>query len=241
MGDNHEYQNNEFLDSDSDDDSYYGSESDDDFDLHYHIPISISRFPNYNVNTLQPGVVYYEVAREPNGMYYYINNPFRGIMKNGRLVYENKFSDDLEIERRGPETIFLRAYDVNRQHYASTGAKESDFISVPDIDDPYTDIEELRGGRKKKASKSLKKFHFSSSQKHQHGGKKTVRNVMIRHGKGHKKVTYYKGNKKVSTVKKPLKSFEIDLIKIGKFIPGLFKDCGCGKKKGTRKNKRRRV
>ena len=239
MANNFEYQNNEFLDSDSDD-SYYGSDSDDDFDLNYHVVVDIRRFPNYNVNNLQPDVVYYEVGREPNGMYYYINNPFKGIMKNGKLVYENKFSDDLDIEKRGQEVIFLKAYDVNRQHYANIGAKESDFVSVPDIDDPYTDTEEARGGRKKKASKSLKKFHFSSSQKHQHGGKKTVRNVTIRHGKGHKKVTYYKGNKKISTVKKPLKSFEIDLIKIGKFIPGLFKDCGCGKKKRTLKNRRRR-
>jgi hypothetical protein len=99
------------------------------------------------------------------------------------------------------------------------------------------DDSNMDGGRRKK---SLKKFHFSSTQKHQHGGKKTVHNVTIRHGKGHKKVTYYKGNKKVSSVKKPLKSFEIDLIKVCKFIPGLFKDCECSKKKRTRKNKRSR-
>ena len=110
---------------------------------------------------------------------------------------------------------------------------------VDESEEDFSDDSDMDGGRHRR-KKSLKKFHFSSTQKHQHGGKKTIRNVTIRQGKGHKKVTYYKGNKKISTVKKPLKSFEIELIKIGKFIPGLFKECGCGKKHRTRKNKRRR-
>ena len=239
MGDNHEYMDNDFLDSDSDE-SYYGSDIDDEFEANYHIAVDIRRFPNYNKDNLQLGVVYFEVGREPNGIYYYINNPFRGIMKNGRIVYENKYADDLQIERRPSDTIFLKAYDVNKQYYDNIRAKETQFILIPDIDQEFTDDEERGGSRRNKSRKSLKKFHFSSTQKHQHGGKKTVRNVTIRHGKGHKKVTYYKGNKKVSTVKKPLKFFEIHLIKVGKFIPGLFKDCGCGKKHRTRKNKQRK-
>ena len=120
--------------------------------------------------------------------------------------------------------------DINEEEFGEV---------VDESEEDFSDDSDMDGGRHRR-KKSLKKFHFSSTQKHQHGGKKTVRNVTIRHGKGHKKVTYYKGNKKISTVKKPLKSFEIELIKIGKFIPGLFKDCGCGKKRGTRKNKRRR-
>lgn len=240
MAGNFEYENNEFFDSDTDD-SFDENDSDIDFGLLYHIPVNITRFPNYNINNLQPNVVYFEVGQEPNGIYYYINNPFKGVMKNGRLVYENKYADDLEIERRSPTTIFLKAFDVNREHYNNTNTPETEFLSVPGIDDPFTDSEEYGGGaRKKKTTKSLKKFHFSSTQKHQHGGKKVVRNVTIRNGKGHKKVTHYKGNKKISTVKKPLKSFEIELIKIGKFIPGLFKDCGCGKKHRTRKQKGRK-
>jgi hypothetical protein len=214
----------------------------------YHIPVDPTKYTNYNLNTLQPNVVYYEVVRKPDGSYYYINNAFKGIQKEGELIYENKHGDDLEIEMRPASVIFIKAFDLHNNYYRSHNLNESDFTSIPEIDDEITDMDEsesdfsgdsdMDGGRRRK--KSLKKFHFSSTQKHQHGGKKTVRNVTIRHGKGHKKVTYYKGNKKISTVKKPLKSFEIELIKIGKFIPGLFKDCGCRKKHRTRKNKRRR-
>lgn len=219
-------------------------ESEDEQD---HIPVDPTKYTNYNVNTLQPNVVYYEVVRKPNGSYYYINNQFKGIEKEGELIYENKHGDDLEIEMRPTSVIFLKAFDLHNDYYRSHNLNETNFSSIPIVDEDITDVDEseedfsdsdMDGGRRRK--KSLKKFHFSSTQKHQHGGKKTVRNVTIRHGKGHKKVTYYKGNKKISTVKKPLKSFEIDLIKIGKFIPGLFKDCGCGKKHRTRKNKRRR-
>ena len=241
MEDNYEYENNSFFDDSSnfDNSEFYESDSDASFDEKYEIPVDITKFQNYHINDLQPNVVYYEVVGKPDGTYFYINNPFKGTMKNGILVYENKYSHDLKMELRDSSVIFLKAYDVNRRHYNDINAKETQFISIPGVDDSFTDSEEY-GGSLKKKKKSLKKFHFSSTQKHQHGGKKTVRNVTIRHGKGHKKVTYYKGNKKISTVKKPLKSFEIELIKIGKFIPGLFKDCGCGKKKGTRKNKRRR-
>ncbi len=224
-------------------DAMFESDNEDE-----HISVVPTKYTNYNINNLQPNVVYYEVVRKPNGSYYYINNQFKGIEKEGELVYENKHGDDLEIEMRPPSVIFLKAFDLHNDYYRSHNLSESDFTSIPGIDEAVTDVDEseedfsddsgMDGGRRRK--KSLKKFHFSSTQKHQHGGKKTNSNVTIRHGKGHKKVTYYKGNKKISTVKKPLKSFEIELIKIGKFIPGLFKDCGCGKKHRTRKNKRRR-
>jgi hypothetical protein len=79
-------------------------------------------------------------------------------------------------------------------------------------------------------------FHFSSSQKHQNGGKKTIRKVNIRKEKGYKSVSYYNKGKHTHTVKKPLSSIEIGLIKIGKFIPGLFKDCPCNKTKKYRKH-----
>lgn len=215
-------------------------------DLLYHVPVNINDYPNYRLANLVPNVVYYETEQNPDGTRYYINNAFKGTERDGKVAYENKHGDNLKIEKRTQSVIFLKAYDVHKEEYTSKNVPETEFLSVSGIHDELTDMDELEGefdesdmdgGRRKK---SLKKFHFSSTQKHQHGGKKTVRNVTIRHGKGHKKVTYYKGNKKVSTVKKPLKSFEIDLIKIGKFIPGLFKDCGCSKKKRTRKNKRSR-
>lgn len=74
--------------------------------------------------------------------------------------------------------------------------------------------------------------------KTQIGGKKIVRKISIKNGKGYKSVTkYYKG-KKISTVKKPIDKLHIDSIKIGKFIPGLFMDCKCREKKMTRKNRK---
>jgi len=224
--------------SDSDDESYVT----DMTELPYHVPVNINDYPNYRLADLIPNVVYYETERNPDGTRYYINNSFKGIDRDGKIVYENKHGDNLKIELRPQNVLFLKAYDLHKEEYDKTKTPETEFLSVLGVDDELTDMDEsesdMDGGRRRK--KSLKKFHFSSTQKHQHGGKKTVRNVTIRHGKGHKKVTYYKGNKKISTVKKPLKSFEIELIKIGKFIPGLFKDCGCGKKHRTRKNKRRR-
>jgi len=79
-------------------------------------------------------------------------------------------------------------------------------------------------------------FNYYNTETHQTGGKKTVRNVLIKKGKGHKSVKYYKSGKLVSTVKRGLKPIEVSFIKIGKFIPGLFKDCPFNK---TRKNKNR--
>ena len=79
-----------------------------------------------------------------------------------------------------------------------------------------------------------KKFNYSNTQIHQSGGKKTVRRVLVKKGKGHKSVKYYKSGKLVSTVKRGLKPVEVAFIKMGKFIPGLFKDCGCNKTKKHR-------
>jgi hypothetical protein len=79
-----------------------------------------------------------------------------------------------------------------------------------------------------------KKFNYSNTQIHQSGGKKTVRRVLVKKGRGHKSVKYYNSGKLVSTVKRGLKPVEITFIKMGKFIPGLFKDCGCNKTKKHR-------
>jgi hypothetical protein len=67
-------------------------------------------------------------------------------------------------------------------------------------------------------------FNFTSLQTSQVGGTKTVRNVTIRRGKGHKSVTKYNRNKKLFTIKKKLNKTEVARIKKGKFIPGLFKN-----------------
>ena len=81
---------------------------------------------------------------------------------------------------------------------------------------------------------SESKFNYSNTQTHQTGGRKTVRKVIIKRGKGHKSVRYYKNSKLVSSIKRGLKPIEVSFIKAGKFIPGLFKDCGCSKTKKRR-------
>lgn len=77
-------------------------------------------------------------------------------------------------------------------------------------------------------------FNYSNTQCSQTGGKKIVRKVLIKKGKGNKSVKYYKSGKLVSNIKRGLKPAEIEHIKMGKFIPGLFKDCQCNKTKKRR-------
>lgn len=69
------------------------------------------------------------------------------------------------------------------------------------------------------------------------GGKKIVRKVSIKNGKGYKSVTKYRKGKKISSVKKPIHYSHIMLIQSRKFIPGLFSDCAHQKKNKTRKIK----
>ena len=64
-------------------------------------------------------------------------------------------------------------------------------------------------------------------------GSKVLRKVSIKNGRGYKSVTKYHKGKKTSTIKKPIHKDHIELIKKGKFIPGLFLDCTFK----TRKNK----
>jgi len=59
----------------------------------------------------------------------------------------------------------------------------------------------------------------------QFGGKKIVRKVTIKHGKGYKSVTKYNKGKKTSSIKKPIHKHHIESIKRGKFVPGLFDEC----------------
>ena len=66
------------------------------------------------------------------------------------------------------------------------------------------------------------------------GGRKIVRKVTIKNGKGYKSVTRYHKGRKVSSVRKPIHKDHVDLIVLGKFIPGLFSDCGCNKTRRKR-------
>lgn len=81
-------------------------------------------------------------------------------------------------------------------------------------------------------------YHYENTEvKNTHSGGKIVRKVSIKNGKGFKSVTKYHKGKKVGTAKKPIHKSYINLIMMGKFIPGLFSDCGCNKKK-TRKSRK---
>jgi hypothetical protein len=79
-------------------------------------------------------------------------------------------------------------------------------------------------------------FSFENTEivKNQNGGK-TVRKVHIKKGKGYKSVTKYHKGKKIGTSNKPILKSHINLIRGGKFIPGLFSDCKCNK---TRRHKK---
>lgn len=78
----------------------------------------------------------------------------------------------------------------------------------------------------------MNKFNYQNTEvKTMKGGRKVVRKVSIKNGKGYKSITKYHKGKKTRTIKKPIHKDHIELIKIGKFIPGLFTDCDCKKKK----------
>ena len=81
-------------------------------------------------------------------------------------------------------------------------------------------------------------FNYENTEmKTQSGGKKIVRKVSIKNGKGYKSVTKYHKGKKTSSTKKPIHKDHILTICNGTFIPGLFMDCQSREKKGTRKNR----
>lgn len=79
-------------------------------------------------------------------------------------------------------------------------------------------------------------FNYENTEVKTQTGGKIVRKVSIKNGKGYKSVTKYRKGKKISSIKKHIHNDHIDLIKVGKFIPGLFNDCKCRKTKKNLKN-----
>jgi len=81
-------------------------------------------------------------------------------------------------------------------------------------------------------SSQLKKFDYNNTEvKNNQSGGKIVRKVSIKIGKGYKSISKYHRKKHIGTVRKTFKTAEIQMIKLGKFIPGLFKNCKtCSKK-----------
>jgi hypothetical protein len=87
----------------------------------------------------------------------------------------------------------------------------------------------------------MNKFNYQNIEvKTMTGGRKVVRKVSIKNGKGYKSVTKYRKGKKTNTVKKPIHKDHIDLICAGKFIPGLFSDCDCNRRNKKNKTKKLR-
>ncbi len=76
-------------------------------------------------------------------------------------------------------------------------------------------------------------FNYDNKEvKVSQAGGKIVRKVSIKNGKGYKSISRYHRKKHTGTVRKALKTGEIQMIKMGKFIPGLFNNCkSCTKKR----------
>ncbi len=82
-------------------------------------------------------------------------------------------------------------------------------------------------------------FNYHNTEvKTMRGGGKIMRKVSIRNGKGYKSVTKYHKGKKIYTNKKPIHNDHVELIKVGKFIPGLFLECSHRENHKTRKNRK---
>jgi len=197
------------------------------------------------VAQLEPNVVYYKVMDDDTKFdktqLQYLQNP-----DNHGVIYQFKDNFGHNNIPLTNQSRFIPAYlMLDIKSYPNPVEYKNRFFSLFGIDDEETSNDEdssdsdsdsdmsLEGGKKRGSSKKQKKFHFTSTQKHQHGGKKTVRHVTIKNGKGHKKVSHYRGNKLIRTVKKSLKKPEMEMIRLGKFIPGLFRDCQVSRKKST--------
>lgn len=69
------------------------------------------------------------------------------------------------------------------------------------------------------------KFHYMNVERNHTGGKKMVRTVKIRNGKGYKSVKVYSRKRCMGTAKRQLTEDEIHKIHNRQFITGLFNDC----------------
>jgi len=199
---------------------------------------------------LEPNAVYYKVindnTRFDRTQLQYLGDPY-----SDGTIY--KFTDNYGHNNipLTNQSRFIPAYLMLDNSYPNREQYKYRFFSIYGIDPDETSNDEDSSDESESDSdsgsemsvvggKKQKKFHFTSTQKHQHGGKKTVRHVSIKNGKGHKKVSHYRGNKLVRTVKKSLKKPEMEMIRLGKFIPGLFRDCQVSRKKSTTRHRRKK-
>lgn len=126
--------------------------------------------------------------------------------------------------------------ELTEKLLASRAAMKKGTTSIPP---PKTPKPQTRKAHRIRSDESISPrlsrggFSYNNASMSQNGGRKTVRKVSIKNGKGHKTMTQYKKGKKMFTVKKPLSVVEIVTIQRGQFIPGLFSDCkgpDCNKK-----------
>jgi hypothetical protein len=88
----------------------------------------------------------------------------------------------------------------------------------------------------KSPSRYAKMDYKNLEVKHYGKGRKTVRKVDIKGGKGKKTVMHYKNGKCCGKMTKPIKDDHVKMICGGIFVKGLFNDC-VPKKNVTRKRK----
>jgi hypothetical protein len=79
-------------------------------------------------------------------------------------------------------------------------------------------------------------YSYKNIQHTMSGGNKITRKVAIKGTKGYKSISIHKNGKKHHSKRRKLSSEEIDTIKAGKFIPGLFSKLLTSSSK-TRKHK----
>ena len=131
--------------------------------------------------------------------------------------------------------------ELTSQFLASKKALNQGFTSIPPAKTPKPKTPKPQSRKAHRIDNSISPrshsskggFSYDNTSMSQNGGRKTVRKVSIKNGKGHKIMTQYKKDKKMFTVKKPLSVIEIVTIQRGQFIPGLFSDCkgpGCMQK-----------
>jgi hypothetical protein len=82
----------------------------------------------------------------------------------------------------------------------------------------------------------MDKFVYENTEVTQKGGKKIVRKVSIKNGRATKTVTKYHRGKHIGTAKKQIHKKHVEMIRLGKFVKGLFNDCKCGKTRSRRKS-----
>lgn len=88
----------------------------------------------------------------------------------------------------------------------------------------------------KKSSQTKKMDYKNLEIKHYGRGRKTVRKVVIKGGKGRKTVMHYRNGKCCGKMSRHINDNHVKMICDGIFVKGLFNDC-IPKKNSTRRRK----